>query len=55
MSAVEYGRDALDFIEGLNGHTAVAAAMNAVEGAFCCFGFETLAGRMVQALYRKQF
>lgn len=42
MSAVEYGRDALDFIEELNGHTKVPAAMNALERAFGRFGFETV-------------
>jgi LuxR family transcriptional regulator, quorum-sensing system regulator BjaR1 len=42
MSAVEYGRDALDFIEGLNAHTEVSATMNALESAFCRFGFETI-------------
>jgi LuxR family transcriptional regulator, quorum-sensing system regulator BjaR1 len=42
MSAVEYGRDALDFIEGLNGYTEVPATMNALERTFCRFGFETI-------------
>src|SRR5947208_14564899 len=38
----EYGRDALDFIEGLNGQTEVPEAMNALERALCRFGFETI-------------
>lgn len=42
MSGVDYGREALDFIEGLNGHTEVSAAMDALERAFCRFGFETI-------------
>jgi LuxR family transcriptional regulator, quorum-sensing system regulator BjaR1 len=42
MTAVEYGRDALDFIEGLNSQTGVPEAMNALERAFCRFGFETI-------------
>jgi LuxR family quorum sensing-dependent transcriptional regulator len=42
MSAVEYGRDALDFIEEINGHAKVPAAMVALERAFCRFGFETI-------------
>jgi LuxR family quorum sensing-dependent transcriptional regulator len=42
MSTVEYGRDALDFIEGLNGYTDVPATMNALDRAFCRFGFETI-------------
>lgn len=42
MSAVEYGRDALDFIEELNGHTDVPAAMDSLESAFGRFGFETI-------------
>jgi LuxR family transcriptional regulator, quorum-sensing system regulator BjaR1 len=42
MSAAEYGRDALDFIEALNGYTDVPATMNALECAFSGFGFETI-------------
>jgi LuxR family transcriptional regulator, quorum-sensing system regulator BjaR1 len=42
MSGVDYGREALDFIEGLNSHNEVPAAMDALERAFCRFGFETI-------------
>jgi LuxR family quorum sensing-dependent transcriptional regulator len=42
MAAAEYGREALDFIERLNGHTDVPAAMDALERAFSRFGFETI-------------
>jgi hypothetical protein len=42
MSGVDYGRDALDFIEGLNGYNEVPAAMDALERAFGRFGFETI-------------
>lgn len=42
MSAVDYGRDALDFIEGLEACSTVPDAMNALEGAFGRFGFETM-------------
>lgn len=41
-SGVDYGRDALDFIEGLNGYNEVPAAMDALERAFGRFGFETI-------------
>jgi LuxR family quorum sensing-dependent transcriptional regulator len=40
MSAVDYGREALDFIEGLEAHRSVPAAMDALEAAFARFGFE---------------
>ena len=42
MSATDYGREALDFIEGLEAHKSVAAAMDALDTAFCRFGFETI-------------
>src|SRR5438067_773476 len=42
MSGADYGREALDFIEELNGHNEVPVAMNALEHAFCRFGFETI-------------
>ncbi|MGY4465364.1 hypothetical protein ACVWWK_001046 [Bradyrhizobium sp. LB9.1b] len=42
MSAVDYGREALDFIEGLAAYRRVPDAMNALEGAFGRFGFETI-------------
>jgi hypothetical protein len=42
MSGVDYGREALDFIEGLNGYNEVPAAMDALERAFGRFGFETI-------------
>ena len=42
MSAVEYGRDALDFIEGLEAHKKMPTAMEALEVAFGRFGFETI-------------
>ncbi len=42
MSAVDYGREALDFIEGLEAYRRVPSAMNALEGAFGRFGFETI-------------
>ena len=34
MSAVDYGREALDFIEGLGAHTNVPDAMDALATAF---------------------
>jgi LuxR family quorum sensing-dependent transcriptional regulator len=40
MSAVDYGREALDFIEGLEAHRSVPASMDALEAAFARFGFE---------------
>jgi LuxR family quorum sensing-dependent transcriptional regulator len=40
MSAVDYGREALDFIEGLEAHRSVPATMDALEAAFARFGFE---------------
>jgi Autoinducer binding domain len=42
MSGVEYGRDALDFIEALEAHGKMPAAMQALELAFGRFGFETI-------------
>jgi LuxR family transcriptional regulator, quorum-sensing system regulator BjaR1 len=42
MSAVDYGREALDFIEGLEAYRRVPEAMNALEAAFGRFGFETI-------------
>ncbi len=42
MSAVDYGREALDFIEGLDAYTRVPDAMDALETAFGRFGFETI-------------
>jgi LuxR family quorum sensing-dependent transcriptional regulator len=42
MSAVDYGRDALDFVEGLDAHTSVSETMDALEAAFGRFGFETI-------------
>ncbi|MGY3505810.1 helix-turn-helix transcriptional regulator [Bradyrhizobium sp. USDA 4471] len=42
MSVVDYGREALDFIEGLGAYDRVPAAMNALEAAFGRFGFETI-------------
>lgn len=38
----DYGQEALDFIERLEGHSTVAAAMDALETAFTRFGFETI-------------
>ncbi|MFT4117987.1 helix-turn-helix transcriptional regulator [Bradyrhizobium sp.] len=40
MSAVDYGREALDFIEGLGTHTSVPDAMDALATAFGRYGFE---------------
>ncbi|WP_027549798.1 LuxR family transcriptional regulator [Bradyrhizobium sp. Cp5.3] len=40
MSAVDYGREALDFIEGLGAYRRVPDAMDALETAFNRFGFE---------------
>lgn len=42
MAVVDYGRDALDFIEGLESYKTVASAMDALEVAFSRFGFETI-------------
>ena len=42
MSAVDYGREALDFIEGLEAYRKVPDAMNALEAAFGRFGFEAI-------------
>jgi LuxR family quorum sensing-dependent transcriptional regulator len=42
MSVTDYGREALDFIESLEAHKSVPDAMNALEDAFCRFGFETI-------------
>jgi len=42
MSAVDYGREALDFIEGLEAFRRVPDAMSALETAFGRFGFETI-------------
>src|SRR5689334_22947302 len=42
MSAVDYGREALDFIEGLGAYDRVPDAMDALETAFVRFGFETI-------------
>jgi len=42
MSAVDYGREALDFIEGLEAYSRVPDAMGALEAAFGRFGFETI-------------
>lgn len=42
MSAVDYGREALDFIEGLEAYRRVPDAMDALEVAFGRFGFETI-------------
>lgn len=38
----DYGQEALDFIECLEGHSTVPAAMDALETAFTRFGFETI-------------
>jgi LuxR family quorum sensing-dependent transcriptional regulator len=40
MSAVDYGREALDFIEGLEAYRTVPDTMDALEAAFARFGFE---------------
>lgn len=40
MSAVDYGREALDFIEGLGAHGNVPDAMDALAAAFGRYGFE---------------
>lgn len=40
MSAVEYGREALDFIEGLAAYRKVPDAMDALATAFGRYGFE---------------
>ncbi|KQW22636.1 transcriptional regulator [Afipia sp. Root123D2] len=42
MVAVDYGRDAFDFIDGLNRHTTVVGVMDDAERAFNRFGFETI-------------
>jgi LuxR family quorum sensing-dependent transcriptional regulator len=42
MSVVDYGREALDFIEDLEAYRKVPDAMNALETAFGRFGFETI-------------
>ena len=42
MSAVDYGREALDFIEGLEAYRRVPDAMDALSTAFGRFGFETI-------------
>ncbi|MBR0716594.1 LuxR family transcriptional regulator [Bradyrhizobium liaoningense] len=42
MSAVDYGREALDFIESLEAYRRVPDAMDALEAAFGRFGFETI-------------
>jgi LuxR family transcriptional regulator, quorum-sensing system regulator BjaR1 len=42
MSVTDYGREALDFIESLEAHRSVSTAMDALDGAFCRFGFETI-------------
>ena len=42
MSAVDYGREALDFIEGLEAYRKVPDVMDALEAAFGRFGFETI-------------
>ena len=40
MSAVDYGREALDFIEGLEAYTKVPDSMDALATAFGRYGFE---------------
>jgi LuxR family transcriptional regulator, quorum-sensing system regulator BjaR1 len=42
MSAVDYGRNALDFIESLEAYTSVSDAMAALGAGFGRFGFETI-------------
>jgi LuxR family quorum sensing-dependent transcriptional regulator len=42
MSTVDYGREALDFIERLEAYRRVPDAMDALETAFGRFGFETI-------------
>lgn len=42
MSAVDYGREALDFIEGLEAYRKVPDTMDALGTAFGRFGFETI-------------
>src|SRR4051794_7796741 len=42
MTAVDYGRDALDFIESLESYSNVPDAMNALERTFNGFGFEAI-------------
>jgi LuxR family quorum sensing-dependent transcriptional regulator len=39
---VDYGRDALDFVEALEAYTSVSTAMDALEAGFGRFGFETI-------------
>jgi LuxR family transcriptional regulator, quorum-sensing system regulator BjaR1 len=41
-AAVDYGRDALDFIEAIERHRKVDMAMDAMDVAFKRFGFDTL-------------
>jgi LuxR family transcriptional regulator, quorum-sensing system regulator BjaR1 len=43
MSVVDYGRDALDFVESLEAYTTVSDAMDALEAGFGRFGFQTIA------------
>lgn len=42
MAVVDYGREALDFIEGLEAYRRVPDAMDALETAFGRFGFEAI-------------
>lgn len=42
MTTADYGRDAFDFVEGLNKSTTVSAVMDDAERAFNRFGFETI-------------
>jgi LuxR family transcriptional regulator, quorum-sensing system regulator BjaR1 len=42
MSVVDYGRDALDFVEALEAYTSVSDAMDALETGFGRFGFQTI-------------
>lgn len=42
MISGDYGRDALDFIEGLSGLSTLTEAFRAIETGFGAFGFETI-------------
>ena len=42
MTTADYGRDAFDFVDGLDRHTTVDGVMDDAERAFGRFGFETI-------------